>query len=254
MSNILSKILHNISTRIIFIIYLLIILTTAFFLTYGYYNNLNLQEQRQFDKLKAVVVSIGNNINGDNHQLLTDNNKAKDEIKNVKQNILYYNIQQILNKAKIENDLNSTIYTLLYDSTDNHFKYIVRSDTLVYYRHTYINSPEILLENMETGGVIPMYRSENGTWLSAFHPIKNSKGKVVAILEADISFDEFSDIVKKQFYNQALISVIVIIILALVFIPFTKQILDKDHEQKLLFIKQNEIISEKNKDIIDSIN
>ena len=68
MSTIISKILQNISTRIIFIIYLLIVLTTGFFLTYGYYNNLSLQEQRQFDKLKAVVVSIGNNIDGNEHQ------------------------------------------------------------------------------------------------------------------------------------------------------------------------------------------
>jgi serine phosphatase RsbU (regulator of sigma subunit) len=110
------------------------------------------------------------------------------------------------------------------------------------------------MENMETGGIIPKYMSENGTWLSAFHPIRNSEGKVVAILEADISFDEFSEIVKKQFLNQAIISIIVIILLALIFIPFTRQILIKDHEQKLLFIEQNKIISEKNKDIIDSIN
>lgn len=254
MSSIISRILQNISTRIIFIIYLLIILTTAFFLTYGYFNNLSLQEQRQFDKLKAVVVSIGNNIDGDNHQQLTDNNTSKDEIKNIEQNILYYNIQQILHEAKVENNLNSTVYTLLYDSIDNQFKYIVRSDSQVYYRHSYINSPDILLENMETGGTIPMYMSENGAWLSAFHPIKNSNGDVVAVLEADISFDEFSNIVKKQFFNQAIISIVVILILALVFIPFTKQILDKDHEQKLLFIEQNKIISEKNKDIIDSIN
>lgn len=254
MSTILSRILQNISTRIIFIIYLLIILTTAFFLTYGYYNNLSLQEQRQFDKLKAVVVSIGNNINGDSHQQLTDNNTAKDELKHVKQNVLYDEIHQILNQAKVDNNLNSTVYTLLYDSIDHQFKYIVRSDTQVYYRHAYINSPDILLDNMETGGTIPKYMSENGTWLSAFHPIKNSKGEVVALLEADISFDEFSNIVKKQFYNQAIISIVVIVLIALIFIPFTKQILDKDHEQKLLFIEQNKIISEKNKDIIDSIN
>lgn len=254
MSTIISKILQNISTRIIFIIYLLIILTTGFFLTYGYYNNLSLQEQRQFDKLKAVVVSIGNNINGDEHQQLTDNISFKDEIKNIDQNFFYKSIHNILNQAEVENNLNSTIYTLLLDSATHQFKYIVRSDSNVYYRHSYINSPKILMENMETGGIIPKYMSENGTWLSAFHPIRNSNGKVVAILEADISFDEFSEIVKEQFLTQAIISLIVIILLALIFIPFTRQILIKDHEQKLLFIEQNKIISEKNKDIIDSIN
>lgn len=254
MSTIISKILQNISTRIIFIIYLLIILTTGFFLTYGYYNNLNLQEQRQFDKLRAIVVSIGNNINGDDHKILTENNTFKDEVKNIEQNILYKNIHTILHQAEVENNLNSTLYTLILDSTTHQFQYIVRSDSNVYFRHTYTHSPQILMDNIETGGIIPKYMSENGTWLSAFHPIRNAKGKVVALLEADISFDEFSMIVKKQFLNQALISIFVIIVLALVFIPFTKQILEKDHEQKLLFKEQNKIISEKNKDIIDSIN
>lgn len=233
---------------------MLIILSTAFFLTYGYYNNLSLQEQRQFDKLRAIVVSIGNNIDGDEHQQLTDNHIAKDEIKAVNQDAIYYKIHRILHQAEVENQLNSTVYTLFFDAPQQRFEYIVRSDTQVYYRHSYINSPKILIENMETGGTIPKYMSENGTWLSAFHPIKNSKGEVVALIEADISFDEFSNIVKKRFYNQAIISIIAIVIMALVFIPFTKQILDKDHEQKLLFIEQNKIISEKNKDIIDSIN
>ncbi len=254
MNSIIRKILQNISTRIIFIIYLLIILTTVFFLSYGYYNNLELQEQRQFDKLRAIVVSIGNNINGDEHQQLTDNFSIKDEVQNVDQSLLYNKIYKILNQAEVQNKLNSPLYTLLFDSTSQQFKYIVRSDSNVYYRHSYINSPDILLKNMESGGTIPMYRSENGTWLSAFHPIRNSKGKVIAILEADISFDEFSSIVKKQFFNQAMISIIVIILLALIFIPFTRQILDKDYEQKLLFRKQSRIISEKNKDMMDSIN
>ena len=162
MSTIISKILQNISTRIIFIIYLLIILTTGFFLTYGYYNNLNLQEQRQFDKLRAIVVSIGNNIGGDEHQQLTDNISYKDEIIKIDQNYLYDKIHRILHQAEIENNLNSTLYTLLFDSATQQFKYIVRSDSNVYYRHSYVNSPKILMDNMETGGIIPKYMSEMG--------------------------------------------------------------------------------------------
>lgn len=254
MKFIFRKILQNTSTRIILIIYFLIILTTVFFLTYGYFNNLEIQELRQFDKLRTLVISTGSRIDGDEHQLLTENISYKDEIKNVDQNYLYKEVHTILHEAEVNNKLKSPLYTLVYDSLFKQFKYVVRSDTNVYYMHTYINSPEILIKNMESGGIIPKYRSENGTWLSAFHPIRNGKGEVVAILEADISFDEFSNIVKKQFLTQAAISIVVIILLALIIIPFTRQILDKDNEQKLIFQKQNEIISEKNKDIVDSIN
>ncbi len=254
MSSILRKLLQNISTRIILIIYLLIILTAGFFLTYGYFNNLKLQELRQLDKLKAIVTSISHNINGDEHSLLADNITIKDEIKALGQNYLYDKIHSILSVAKNENNLNSEIYTLIFDTTAKQFKYIVRSDSNVYYRHSYVNSPEVLINKLESGGTIPKYKSENGSWLSAFSPIRNSKGDVVAILEADISFTEFSNIVKKQFFNQALISIIVILLIALIFIPFTKQILNEDHAQKMKFINQNKIISEKNKDIIDSIN
>jgi serine phosphatase RsbU (regulator of sigma subunit) len=236
------------------IIYMILIVLTSFFLVFGYYQQLGLQEDRQYDKLQAIVTSLAITLDGDVHEQLLTANPTIGAITTIDQNAGYAEIQKVLTEARILNELASPIYTLVWDKEKELFAYGVRSDSNVYYLHEYMTFPQILLDNMETGGTIPSYMSENGTWISAFHPIRNSKGEVVALLEADVEFGMFIDMVRAQYLNEALICFAVIIIIALILIPYTRKILRKDEEQKQVFIEQKKIIEEKNKDITDSIN
>jgi len=47
------------------------------------------------------------------------------------------------------------------------------------------------MEKHAVGAMIPRYQDEFGSWLSAFASIRNSRGEVVALVQADQQFDEF---------------------------------------------------------------
>ncbi len=253
MSKVLNRILENLATRIIFIIYLFFILVTSFFIIFGYYNELNLQKQRQFDKLKGIVSSLAINIDGDAHQRMMEKYSGNVRMTDIREDSIYYSINQKLNEAVIKNDLNSTIYTLVLDKKREGFYYGIRSDDFIDINNEYVQTPDILLNQMEKGGIIPLHKSENGIWLSAFHPVRNSKGDVVALLEADIEFSDFKKIVNKQYLKEAVILLVIIISLFVFFILYTRKILRDEAEQKRLLANQKRIIEYKNKDIMDSI-
>lgn len=253
MSTFISKILDNITTRIMFIIYVMIILVTVFFITFGYFNQLSLQEERQYDKLKAIVTSIAINIEGDQHELLMSIISNKEPQINQQQDSIYSKINNQLSQAVELNSLNSAMYTLVYSQEQDVFKYGVRSDDYKDLNNEYKQYPPVLKEKMAEGGTIPMYTSENGIWLSAFHPIHNSNGEVVAILEADIDFSEFKELVNTTYLNQAIIAIIVILFIAILLLPYSRRILIADEKKKKLFLKQKLLLEESNKEIKASI-
>jgi serine phosphatase RsbU (regulator of sigma subunit) len=253
MSTLLGRILGNITTRIMFIIYITIIVLTGFFIVFGYYNQLDLQEDRQYDKLKAIVSSVSLAIDGNEFEMMMHDHPNKDDIKTIDQNHVYHAINDKLSKAVAENELNSPMYTLVYVPEKDLFHYGVRSDDQVYFRHEYTQYPAVLKEKMNEGGTIPKYNSENGTWLSAFHPIRNSNGEVVGLLEADIEFSYFTDMVNWQYTKQALIALAVIVFISFLLIPYTRRILKEDERQKKLFMEQKLLIEESHREIKDSI-
>jgi serine phosphatase RsbU (regulator of sigma subunit) len=237
-----------------FIIYITIILVTGFFIVFGYYNQLSLQEERQYDKLKAIVTSVALGIDGNEYAYMMSDNPNKDDIKSLDQNLIYHHINKKLSHAVSDNQLNSPMYTLVYVPEKDVFNYGVRSDSQIYYRHEYQKYPPVLKEKMNEGGIIPMYTTENGIWLSAFHPIKNSEGEVVGLLEADIEFTYFKDMVNWQYTKQAFISLGVIVLISFLLIPYTRKILRADERQKKLFMQQKLLIEESHREIKDSIN
>ena len=66
------------------------------------------------------------------------------------------------------------------------------------------------------GGTIPVYTTENGKWISAFSPIKDSEGNIVAVVQADETFDSFITAAKGVLVRNVLISLIVLSIMAAV--------------------------------------
>lgn len=253
MSLVLNRILNNLATRIIFIIYVFFILITVFFIVFGYYNELYLQKQRQYDKLKGIVSSVAINMDGDAHQEMMRRYSKKNRLNSVLEDTTYFKINRILNETVKHNKLNSPMYTLAFNQKKNIFYYGVRSDSYIDLNNEYIQTPEVLIKQLEHGGVIPLHKSENGIWLSAFHPIKNKKGEVVALLEADIEFSEFKKIVNAHYINEALIFLLIIIIFFVFFILYTRKILRVEAHKNRLLKTQKKIIELKNKDIMDSI-
>lgn len=254
MSNIIVRIFGNLSTRIMFIFYLSIILITAFFIIFGYYSQLALQEERQYDKLKGIVTSAAEDFDGDGHQIMMANHPNKDDIYTGADDPIYNAFNRYLKSIVQKNQLNSPMYTMVYNPDSMYFEFGVNSNDSAYFRHVYDNYPQILMDSMEVGAVVPKYEDEHGTWISAFHPIKNSNGDVVAILQADTDFTEFIWMVRAEYLRESLIALGVIVALAFVLIPYTRKVLRQEEEQKRRLAIQSDMIEEKNRDITDSIN
>ena len=237
-----------------FLIYMSIIGITTFFIIFGYINQLNLYEVKEYEKLQALASSLAINVDGDLHNKLMEDHPWKDDIVSTDENPQYLEIHSMLRKAQEKNNLNTALYTIVYNSDEEIFYYGVRSDTNVYFRHQYEMFPEILLEKMNEGGTIPRYRTENGEWLSAFSPITDSNNKTVGLLEADVEFGYFRDMVFNHYKTQALISLGVILLMALILIPYARRILREEDKMTQSIVEQNRVIALKNRDITDSIN
>lgn len=236
-----------------FIIYLLIIALSTFFLVFGYFDQLKLQEKAQYRKLSAVVSSIAMEMDGDEIEDLMNSFPEKDGLTSRDQNGIYRKYSEIMSRVVKYNNINSPMYTLTYDSERRTFEYGIRSDDQVYFRHRYINYPDILIKNRELGGTIPRYNTENGIWISAFYPIRNSHGKVVGILEADEEFTSFIEEVRSQFSSGAIVMLIIVIVIASAIVMSARKILREEEHQKEVLKEQKRMIELKNLNINASI-
>lgn len=253
MSSLIQQILRNTATRIMLVIYLLIIGISGFYITFGYYNSLELQENRQYDKLKSIVSSLALVMDGDAVQEMLEKHPQKDDILEINDDSTYAMYNRLLSEVAKINRLDEPIYTLTYEKSKGIFVQGIRSGKNVYFRHEYVRFPKELVQKMEVGGTLPMYSSENGIWLSAFHPVRNKAGELICVLEADVDFSKFMMMVRKDFLEAILITLIIIGALAFVLTIYARKILKNDHEQKKLLIQQKTQIETKNRDINDSI-
>ncbi|MEC8603811.1 MAG: hypothetical protein VXY47_05630, partial [Bacteroidota bacterium] len=253
MGNLLQQIFTNSSTRIMLVIYVCLIFVSSFFIINGYFHEVDLYEKLELQKLKAITASVSQQIDGDQLEKLLEDHPWQDDITSSTEDSNYFLIQNILANAKEVNELNSNIYTLSFDEDEEVFRYGVFSDS-IYFRHKYELFPIVLKESYENGNVIEKYETENGEWISAFHPIKNSQGTTVSVLQADICFDEFSGITWDSYSKKAIVSIVIILILALFLIPYAKNILREDEKVTLELLLRKREIEVKNRDLTDSIN
>lgn len=253
MSSLIRRILINQSTRIIFLIFIFFVSIVVYFLIYNYNNQIKLYEQIQYDRMNSIVRTLSISIDGDTHNYLMKSYRSKDAIKTNEQNRIYLSLHERLKKIQEYNHVKSTIYTLVFDSTSQTFQYGI-SSTNPFFRHHYKKYPPILKQKFNQGAIIPLYETENGTWISAFAPILNSENKVVAVVEADVKFNDFITEARTKIIKSLAFSTIIILIIGFFLYRSIKKILRKEEEIKRFLIRQKQEIEEKNKDIVDSIN
>ena len=134
------------------IIYVSIIAITGFFIVFSYYNDLNLQEERQYDKLSGIVTTLTTCLNGDAHEDLMNRYPKAASAEQIKSDSTYQFMSNQLNKIVELNKL-SPMYTLVYQEKTDEFLYGVRSDDFVDFKNPYQEPPKELREKMETGGM-----------------------------------------------------------------------------------------------------
>ncbi len=189
--------------------------------------------------LKGLSSSLSLAIDGDEHQWLTDTYTDKDAITSNTQDPKYQKIQSILKKAQDYNGLQSSVYTLVFDDKKGCYQFGVASSENPFFRHTYNNVPDILRSQFTSGGTIPCYVDDHGSWLSAFTPVYNKAGVAVAVVQADLRFDEFQSMMQAALLKEIIAVLLILTFSMFVMYRFIDKILKKENESKKIIETQN---------------
>ncbi len=236
--NNLVKQKNSLNKRILRIVSLAVFVLLSCFLASDYYTTINHVEKLTLDRLQGVVKSLAVQIDGDQHVELTDKFSLMGDISYNQQEENYKKIHTILAQAYVNHDLNSPIYTFVKTEDDSkNLQFITTSSQEPYYRHTYTSLPDEAFARLEDGGKIGLYKDEFGHWLSSFAPIKNSRGEIVAFVQADEKFDHFINDVRAKSMRNALLSFGAFTIVILFLFPYLKQVLKEEDRQKTILKK-----------------
>jgi len=249
----------NLGIRLIITTILGLFILTGYFVSTGYSNYISNSEDGILRELSAIAVTTAFSIDGDRHEKLLNTYLKKDDITISDQDTLYKEVYEQLIQVKQLNNIGSDIYTLYRNNvTSNNdktsFYFGVTSGKIPYYRHPYTSYPEELKEHFERGAKIHAFEDNHGTWLSAFAPIKNSKGDVVAVIQVDRKFDIFISEARSEALKELGISLIVFLLLTGIILYIIRQIILEDNDNKEALQKAYLKVEKQNKSITDSIN
>lgn len=207
-------------------------LVLGFFMYHSYQQNLMYAEESELRSLEGIAKTLALNIDGNLHEKLVCNLTEKDAIKSNADNKTYEKMHQLLKETQKINNLENPIYTLFKNSdctneSESQGKILFGiSSTVPFFRHQYELYPEALKNNFSTGGVIGEYDTKNGSWLSAFHPIKNRNGKTVGVVQVDKSFNDFVATARKTLLNESLYALLFLFLVTAGFIYAYRVILE----------------------------
>lgn len=239
--------------RLLWIIFFFVILIASFLISQSYRQQVGLVQERELAKLEGIAVTLALMIDGDEHERMIIEYAEKDDITSNTQDSAYFTIHKLLREAQDAHEINTTIYTMVYAPHIDKFCFGVTSSDTPFWKHPYRDYPQKLLDQYDVGGKLSMYTDSNGTWLSAFHPIKNHKLETVGILQVDEQFDEFIETANQSALRNVLISVGIALVIMVVFFIVLRIILkEQEHlrrEKEALEILRRELLANVSHDL-----
>ncbi len=217
--------------RVMTMIFIAFLLLITYFITGGYFKSLEEAENASLMRLNGIAYTLAMQIDGDAHQRLMADYPEKDAITIPAQDTNYLGIHQLLKRIHDANMLQTPIYTIVVDSTNTcHFG--VTSAEMPYFRHPYHSAPALLMEKHREGAMIPRYKDEFGTWLSAFAAVRNSKKELVALVQVDQKFDDFMTQARQVLLQNLLVSLLVSALFLVLLVRVLQPILRKEQLNK----------------------
>ena len=253
MGYLLRKIFQNHSTRVLTLLFVSLLFLIGYFLGHSYFVQLDIHKHKIISTLNAVSTTAAVQIDANQLDYVLGVYKNRDDIKDNKQDGVYNLLHTQLLKIKEQNNINTALYTLTYNEDKDVFYYGVSTSEIPFYRHEYSHYPPILKEKYHKGGTIDVYKDENGHWISAFAPIKNSSGKTIAIVQVDRRFDEFLEETRLEIFKNIGLSLIVTLIILFFLIRSMSSILIKEDHLTANLIQSKLELEQKNQDTLDSI-
>lgn len=226
-----------------------LILLSGYFIAFSYFNEKAVAKKATLFKLQAAVNEAVSYIDPEIHQQLQQQFRSKNAIRSTEQNELYQQLHDQLDEVAIDNQLNSPIYTLVYNKEKDLFEFIVTSAETPYFRHTFTNYPKELMNVPLSGAMVDVYEDENGKWLSAAKPIINAKGEQIGIIQADESYAVFLAELRRELFFNLIISLAVIVPIAIALRRFIQYRLNREHKIRGMLIQQNNEIREQKEEL-----
>ena len=244
----------NLSNRVLLIVFVAFSVLTAYFIYTSYKSYLDESEQQVVERMYSIAQTASLQIDAEELSYLIETYTTKNAISSNQHDSIYNKIHKILANVATVNELGSPIYTLVKSDSGQYFEFIATSSANPYYRHSYKEFPDALLKLYDEGGKLDVHSSENGVWLSAFAPIKNTKGQTIAIIQADKNFEEFYAAAKSKLWRNILISLGIFIVILLILLRSLRALIKIEEDQKAELEHSYKLIAHKNKSIADSIN
>lgn len=204
----------------------------AYFILENYLTDLKKTEQSALLRLEGIAQTVALQIDGDLHKKIQQKYTFENAVFYNQQDTNYYKLHHTLRMNAEGSMLNTPIHTMVYDSAQKIFKVVITSaDTPTYYL-TYTSFPKKLLDNYTEGGILPVYSDMYGTWLSAFSPVRDMKGRPVAIVKVDERFDNFIMKARKDALMHLLVSLFIVVPIILLLLWLIRRLVLKEDRLK----------------------
>ncbi|MCU0434484.1 MAG: SpoIIE family protein phosphatase [Bacteroidia bacterium] len=253
MSSLLRLAFRNATTRVLILVFGAGIFLVIYFLINSYFSLLGAYEEGELNKLKGIIYTLAPRISGDKHEWLTNTYHEKDDLKKAEDDSVYLGIQNQLKEVVESNMLPpDAIYTMMYDSVKSKFEFAVFSRGC-YWLHEWEKFHPEHVNEYSRGTVVPTYTDENGTWLSAFVPIRNSAGKQVGIIQVDSRFDGFIARARKAILINSLITIAVVLVIGIFLMFSIRKLLLAEEKAAVQLREALQKVEASNRETLESI-
>jgi signal transduction histidine kinase len=226
------KFLKKPTSRIFVLVLIGYLLITAYFTVWNYRRQSEQYEERSLFRLEGIANSLALQINGDMHQQVEKRYPLKDAILFNVQDTDYFQIHYVLRRNYEANMLETPTYTMIFDSTKRIFEFIATSNDAPYFRHAYNSFHPILQEHYTEGGKIPMYMDQFGMWLTAFAPVRDSRGHCVGVVMVDEKFDAFATKARNMALRNLAIALCIILPIIVLLVLGLRRLLFREERMK----------------------
>ena len=239
--------------RIYVTVYGGLILLSSYLIGHSYHVQLRSAEESTLSKLYGIASTLSEQIDRNAVKNLFDTFPLQGDTVGLSENQTFRMYSELFNRTVIANRLKTPIYTLTYDSIADKFIGGIASNGQGSYGWHYESPPEKLKTIYHSGGTIPRFEDDHGTWLTAVCPLKDAEGNVFAVIEADYPFDSFISEARTELLGGLTVSVLVMILVGFITYPILNKVL-RDEEQSTAALEvANKAISEQNEEVKSSL-
>lgn len=199
----------GLSSKILLLVLGTVLLTAGSSIYVSYQNAANALQDAIGVRLQGIASTAALLVDGDLHETIKGEKDAKSKA--------FLKLRKVLRKVKAANGLATDIYTLRRRSKKRALKFIVMTNKSHFVGDSYKPPPVVrpVMEkvfSMNKPGYTGTYTTENGRWITAYAPILDSKGRMIAILNVDTKLSTYRAKLRKDIMPMLLINLSILVL------------------------------------------